>query len=180
VILGEQFRPGTFRDRKGNLMNARLFAVFALAVALASPAMAAEKKVATNAFPVPVPRYIAEAINEAAAEYDVDPNLIAAMAFRESRFDPAAISRAGAIGVMQLKPRTAKGLGVKDIYDARENVFGGTKYIASLLQRFGGDVELALAGYNAGPELVAKKGKTATQEAVEYVAAVKAMYRATL
>ena len=167
----------------------RLFAVSAVVVALAVPASASPKKaqpvtkpataaLAVNAFPVPVPQYIAKAINEASAEFNVDPNLIAAMAFRESRFDPQAVSHAGAIGVMQLKPRTAKGLGVKDIYDARENVFGGTKYIASLLDRFNGDIDLALAGYNAGPELVATKGKSATQEAVEYVAAVKAMYRA--
>lgn len=157
---------------------------------LATPAFAAEAKrtvartrtpeLAINAFPVPIPPYVAAAIREAASQYGVDPNLIAAMAFRESRFDANAVSRLGAIGVMQLKPRTAKGLGVKDIYDPRENVLGGTKYIASLLKRFNGDVELALAGYNAGPERVAKEGPRATREAIDYVAAVKSMYSLAL
>ena len=138
------------------------------------------KPLAVNAFPIPVPHYLAQIIGEASAKYRVDPNLIAAMAFRESRFDTNAVSRRGAQGVMQLMPRTARALGVSDSFDPRQNVEAGTKYLASLLQRFHGDVELSLAAYNAGPELVAKAGPGATQEAVEYVAAIKQFYRDAL
>jgi soluble lytic murein transglycosylase-like protein len=132
---------------------------------------------AAHAFPLPVPQYLASVITEASAKYGVDPNLIAAMAFRESRFDANAVSRRGAQGVMQLMPKTARALGVKDAFDARQNVFGGAKYLKYLLDRFDGDVTLTLAAYNAGPELVARVGPSATQEAVEYVAAVRAVLR---
>jgi soluble lytic murein transglycosylase-like protein len=161
-------------------MTHRALAVtfFAL-LATAAPAFA-QSRVVAHAFPVPVPQYLAATIDEAAAKYGVDANLIAAMAFRESRFDPKAVSRIGAQGVMQLMPRTARSLGVRDSFDPRENIFGATRYLASLLQRFHGDVDRSLAAYNAGPELVAKKGPAATQEAVEYVAAVKSFYRAAL
>jgi soluble lytic murein transglycosylase-like protein len=138
------------------------------------------KPLAAEAFPIPVPHYLAQIIGDAAAKYHVDPNLIAAMAFRESRFDANAVSHRGAQGIMQLMPRTARSLGVVDAFDARQNVFAGTKYIASLLERFHGDVDMSLAAYNAGPELVAKAGPSATREAVEYVAAIKQFYRDAL
>lgn len=165
-----------------------LFTLLAAMVAVPMSAEPAAKRtqpsvtaaLVPTAFPVPMPLYVAEAIREAAATYDVDPNLVASMAYRESRFDPNAVSRAGAVGVMQLKPRTARYLGVKDIYDARDNIFGGTKYLRELLDRFNGDVDLSLAAYNAGPEAVAKKGVTATREAIDYVAAVKSFYRGAL
>lgn len=123
-----------------------------------------------------MPQYLASIITEAASKFGVDPNLVAAMAFRESRFNPDAVSVRGAQGVMQLMPRTARSLGVADAFDARENVLGGTKYLRSLLDRFGGDLDRTLAAYNAGPELVAKVGPSATDEAVAYVAAVKSYY----
>jgi len=138
------------------------------------------KPLAADAFPLPVPHYLAQIIGDVAAKYHVDPNLIAAMAFRESRFNANAVSKRGAQGVMQLMPRTARSLGVTDAFDARQNIEGGTKYIASLLKRFNGDVEKSLAAYNAGPELVAKVGPGATQEAIEYVAAITQFYRDAL
>jgi len=135
---------------------------------------------AVNAFPIPVPAYLSQAIHDASSKYRVDPNLIAAVAFRESAFNSSAVSRRGAQGIMQLMPKTAHALGVDNAFDARQNVFGGTKYIASLLQRFGGNIELALAAYNAGPELVSKVGPSATPEAIAYVAAVKGYYTSAL
>jgi soluble lytic murein transglycosylase-like protein len=155
-----------------------------LALALSTLAIPASadpaRNLASNAFPLPVPHYLAQIIGEASAEYGVDANLIAAMAFRESRFDSRAVSSRGAQGVMQLMPRTARALGVRDAFDARQNVFGATKYLRTLLDRFHGDVELSLAAYNAGPELVAKAGPRATREAVDYVAAVKQFYLSAL
>jgi soluble lytic murein transglycosylase-like protein len=159
-------------------VRTRLFAFVVVAVALAAPLSAAP--LATSAFPVPVPHYLGEIINDAAAKYHVDPNLIAAMAFRESRFDAGAVSSRGAQGIMQLMPRTAAAMGVRNAFDPRDNVFGATRYLASLLQRFHGNVDLTLAAYNAGPELVAKVGPAATPEAVDYVAAVKSFYLAAL
>src|SRR5207253_11182541 len=106
--------------------------------------------------------------------------LIAAMAFRESQFNPRAVSPIGAEGIMQLMPRTARALGVQDSFDPQQNVLGGTKYLKSLLDRFHGDIDMTLAAYNAGPELVAKVGPAATQESVAYVAAIKSYYETAL
>ena len=127
-----------------------------------------------------MPQYLAKAISDAANTYGVDPNLVAAMAFQESRFNASAVSRIGAQGVMQLKPRTARALGVRDSFDARQNVFGGTKYLRQLLDRFQGDVDMALAAYNAGPERVQREGVRATEEAANYVSMVKSYYSAAL
>ena len=154
----------------------KLFVSVALAVSLTPVAHAAELN--ANAFPIPVPHYLAGIISDAAAKFRVDPNLVAAMAFRESRFDANAVSRIGAEGIMQLKPRTARSLGVQDSFDARQNVFGATKYLRTLLDRFHGNLDMTLAAYNAGPELVARAGPSATEEAVQYVAAVKSYYDA--
>jgi len=137
-------------------------------------------QLAANAFPAPVRQSIAGIITKAAQKYGVDPNLIAAMTFRESAFNPNAVSVRGAQGLLQLMPETAKALGVTNAFDPEQNIFGGTKYIASLLNRFHGNVDLALAAYNAGPELVAKVGPNATQEAIDYVAAIKGYYRAAI
>ena len=155
-------------------------ALFSLFLALPMAAADRAPQLATNAFPAAVPSYLAQIITDAAAQYHVDPNLVAAMAFKESRFNPNAVSWRGAQGVLQLMPKTAKWLGVTDSFDPKQNVFGGTKYIAQLLQRFNGNIEMAVAAYNAGPELVAKVGPNATPEAIQYVAAIKQFYRDAL
>src|SRR5712692_8974185 len=114
-----------------------------------------------SAFPIPVPQYLVGIINDAARKYNVDPNLIAAMAFRESRFDANAVSSRGAERIMQLMPKAARALGVRDAFDPQQNIFGGTKYVKTLLDRFHGDITMTLAAYNAGPELVAGVGDAA-------------------
>ncbi|HWP44008.1 MAG TPA: lytic transglycosylase domain-containing protein [Blastocatellia bacterium] len=89
-------------------------------------------------------------VYEAAAQHGLDPCLIFSVMRAESGFNRMAVSVKGASGLMQLMPATAARFGVRNIFDPRENIFGGTKYLRWLLDRFGGDVRLALAGYNAG------------------------------
>jgi soluble lytic murein transglycosylase-like protein len=87
-------------------------------------------------------------------EHNVDPALVKAIIMAESGYNPEAVSKVGARGLMQLMPRTADSLGVQDIFDPEENVSGGVKYLRQLLNEFGGEVKLALAAYNAGSRRV--------------------------
>lgn len=96
-------------------------------------------------------------IDKYAGQFGVDPSLVRAVVQAESNFNPQATSSAGAKGLMQLMDGTAKTLGVTDSFDPEQNIRGGVKFLKSLLQGFG-DVKLALAGYNAGPEAVRKYG----------------------
>ena len=97
-------------------------------------------------------------IARAANRYGVDPALVKAIICKESRFNPRAQSEAGARGLMQMMPDTARGLGVKDPFNPEQNVTAGTRYIGQLLKRYRGNERLALAAYNAGPGNVAKYG----------------------
>jgi hypothetical protein len=117
-----------------------------------------------------------EIIAEASAEYGVDPDLVRAVIRAESQFDPMAESGAGAKGLMQLMPILSKELGVQDPFNPRENIFGGVKYLSKLLDRYNGDVTLALAGYNAGPRNVARyKGVPPFKETRGYVKKISKM-----
>lgn len=115
---------------------------------------------------------------EAARTYGVDVNLLKAIAHTESNFNPNATSSAGAMGVMQLMPSTAKNLGIKDAYNARDNIMGGAKVISQHLSRYNGDVSLALAAYNAGSGNVKKYGGIPPfTETQNYVKKVLAYYK---
>ncbi len=96
------------------------------------------------------------AIESSAEKYGVDPLLVRSVMRAESSFQPFALSTSGAMGLMQLMPGTAKGLGVTDPYNIEQNIRGGTAYLSYQLEAFDGDVELALAAYNAGPNAVRK------------------------
>lgn len=99
-----------------------------------------------------------EYFKAAAKKYNVSESLLKAIAKAESDFDPGCVSSAGAMGVMQLMPETAKGLGVDDPYDPEQNIMGGAKCISLKLKEFKGDVRLALAAYNAGSGAVRRNG----------------------
>jgi len=127
------------------------------------------------------PEQIDALVGENAQAQDVDPALIKAIIANESGFNANATSNVGAQGLMQLMPGTAAGLGVTDAYDPAQNVAGGTKYIKGLLERFNGDVRLAVAAYNAGPGAVEKYGGippyAETQNYVQNVLSSYAKYR---
>lgn len=116
-------------------------------------------------------------IKEAAARYQVDPRLVAAVAQTESGGNQEAVSPAGAVGVMQLMPETAAGLGVNP-YDKRQNIEGGAKYLRQMMDTFGGDVQKAVAAYNAGPQAVKEyNGIPPYRETQDYVNKVLDIYR---
>jgi soluble lytic murein transglycosylase-like protein len=114
-------------------------------------------------------------VDTAAHAYGVKPNLIYAVIDAESHGDPAAISRAGAMGLMQLMPGTSSQYGVANAFDPQANVGGGVHYLRDLLHRYHGNVSFALAAYNAGPGLVdAVHGIPAIPETRSYVARITA------
>ena len=125
---------------------------------------------------VPQPLY-RDLVEAAAKRYSVDADLITSVIAVESNFDPKALSRKNARGLMQLLPETAARLGVQNIYDPQENIDAGTRYLRELLQTYNNDVVLALAAYNAGPERVQQYGRVPPfAETISYVRRVKRSY----
>jgi soluble lytic murein transglycosylase-like protein len=115
-------------------------------------------------------------IVEAAELYDLNPALIKAVMRTESSFDPFVVSPAGAQGLMQLMPALAEEMGVEDVFDPRQNIMGGARYLRQLLDETRGSVPLALASYNAGPRTVARyKGIPPFKETRSYVKKITAL-----
>jgi soluble lytic murein transglycosylase-like protein len=113
---------------------------------------------------------IADSIKHAARKYSLPEKLIESVIQAESNFRVDAVSPAGARGLMQLMPGTAKELGVNDPFDVRQNIDGGAGYLRQMMDRFGGDVKLALAAYNAGPGTVEKyDGNVPYRETKNYI-----------
>lgn len=118
-------------------------------------------------------------IEKYAAKNNLDPDFIKAVVKQESGFNPDAKSKCGAMGLMQLMPQTAKGLGVVDAFDPEQNIEGGVKYLKSMLNRFNNDPKLALAAYNAGPGAVQKYGDIPPyRETQNYVKNIMSSYEA--
>lgn len=116
-------------------------------------------------------------VSKVSEKYGVDDKLVKALIKQESGFNPDATSKAGAMGLMQLMPATAKHLGVKDAYNPLQNVEGGVKYLKSMLDKYNGNIILALAAYNAGPGAVDKySGVPPYQETKNYVKNILANY----
>lgn len=119
-------------------------------------------------------------IESAAREAQVQPQLVRAIIVVESAFNPKAVSRRGAVGLMQLLPETARHYGVANAFDPQQNILAGTRYLRDLIARYGNNLELVLAAYNAGTDAVERYGKRIPpySETRQYVPAVLSIYRA--
>jgi soluble lytic murein transglycosylase-like protein len=127
--------------------------------------------------PLPPGSSLEAIIQKASSRYGVDGGLIRAVIRAESGFNSKAVSSAGAQGLMQLMPSTARGLGVTDSFDPEQNVMAGTRFLKDMLQRYGGNVDQALAAYNWGPGNVDKHGTDRLpRETRTYLAKVKGYY----
>jgi hypothetical protein len=123
------------------------------------------------------PADIDNAIEQAAARHNVDPNLVRAVVKVESNFNPNAVSRKGAMGLMQLMPSTARQLKVNNPFDPAQNVDAGVRHLKQLLESYGGDVKLTLAAYNAGAGAVARSsGVPHYAETQNYVRRITNLY----
>ena len=150
------------------------------AIALLPPTknLKANVDVTTEYFAVPANQAYDEIIEEAAAKYGVDSNLIRAVMQAESAFHPYVVSRAGAGGLMQLMPDLADEMGVNNAFDPRDNIMGGVRYLKRLLDYHGGNIDLALASYNAGPGNVERYGGIPPfQETRNYIKTIKEILR---
>jgi len=172
------------RRRKRTLRGVLLgmFAMSVPASASRAPALriAPQGFVSTSEAFTALPATIAynETIAEAADLYRLDPNLIRAIILAESAFNPFAVSRAGAQGLMQLMPALAEELNVLDPFDPRQNIFGGARYLRQLLDLHKGNVNLAVASYNAGPGAVDRfNGIPPYRETRNYVKKVNAFMK---
>jgi soluble lytic murein transglycosylase-like protein len=123
------------------------------------------------------PQDVDAAIDQAAARHHVDPNLVRSVVKVESNFNPNAVSRKGAMGLMQLMPSTARSLNVSNPYDPQQNVDAGVRHLKRLLDSYGGDVRLSLAAYNAGSGAVARSaGVPNFRETQNYVRRITTLY----
>ncbi|HEY2546960.1 MAG TPA: lytic transglycosylase domain-containing protein [Candidatus Acidoferrum sp.] len=137
----------------------------------------AEDSFAPIPTPVSATAPFREIVKAAATHYSVDADLITSVIFAESNFDPKAISKKNARGLMQLLPETAARFGVQNIFDPQENIDAGTRYLRDLLQRYNNDMSLALAAYNAGPQRVQQFGRVPPYaETASYIRRVKRAY----
>jgi hypothetical protein len=117
-------------------------------------------------------------VDTIANTHGVDPGLVRAVMKTESNFNRWAVSKKGALGLMQLIPETGRRYGVRDFFDPQQNVDGGVRYLKFLLQKFNGNIDLSIAAYNAGENLVAKLGRIPPiPETTNYVRKVRAIYK---
>ena len=135
------------------------------------------KEVESSVSKISTREQIKSLVSRVAKKHGVDEKLVNALIKQESGFNPNAKSRVGAMGLMQLMPATAKGLGVNNPMDPEQNVEGGVKYLKSMLNRYNGNIILALAAYNAGPGAVDKyDGVPPYKETQNYVKSILASY----
>src|SRR5438309_2785729 len=131
-----------------------------------------------SALPPNGSEWIDKIVEQSAVEHSVDPNLVRAIIKVESNFNPRAVSRKGAIGLMQLMPRTARSLNLAHPFDPTENIEAGVRHLRQMMDNFGGDVRMSLAAYNAGATAVKQhNGIPPYRETQAYVRQITALYR---
>jgi soluble lytic murein transglycosylase-like protein len=169
-------------DRRRRTLRGLLFGMFAMAMPHHTGLSRSEGNkepqgvisVSEDYRPVPATIAYNDAIAEAAGRYGLDPILIRAIINAESAFNPFAVSNAGAQGLMQLMPDVAEELAVENPFDPRQNILGGSKYLRDLLDSHHGNIDLAVASYNAGPAAVKRyRGVPPYRETRNYVKTVK-------
>ena len=148
------------------------------AVAADAKAKAAQTAADAGILPGSInPDVLHQMVQETAQKHDVDPALVSAVISTESNWNTSALSRKGAQGLMQLVPETAQKLGVFNVWDPQQNIDGGVRYLHILLNRYNGDLPMALAAYNAGPSVVDRWGGVPNfPETREYVRKVTHSY----
>ena len=172
----EPRRAAAWRRRtRGVLATAGVLALAGALVAEAqTPAQRTTKRPSSSeASSCPLPTAFRQAFASAARETDLEVSLLVAVAYEESALDPDARSRSGAQGLLKLMPATARELEA-DAKVPSENIRAGARYLRRMLARFDGDLDLALAAYNAGPAAVSRSGAAPSLETVAYVLNVKA------
>jgi soluble lytic murein transglycosylase-like protein len=147
-------------------------------VKYSAPAGYSDKLAVTPGYPHAPNRY-GRLVAKAAREQKLDRALLQAVIAAESGYDPYAISRKGAVGLMQLRPETARRYGVRNLYDPAENIRGGAQYLRDLMRRFNNDLSLTLAAYNAGEDAIVRYGNRVPpyRETLEYVPRVMDLYQ---
>jgi hypothetical protein len=171
VVLGMACLTASVTPGRGHVDAA----VRTVALPIVPAARAKEPEMTARLLPSMNSRFDVD-IEDAAARHDVSRELIRAVIQVESGFDRLAVSADGAAGLMQLMPDTARRFGVVDRFDARQNIFGGTRYLRALLDQYGGDISLTAAAYNAGENSVARyNGIPPYRETWDYVARVNAL-----
>lgn len=161
---GVKVKFGDLLTKPATSVNAQIYSNTAAAVSSEKPEYTTKSK-------------IKELISRVSQKHGVDEKLVNALVNQESGFNPAAKSKVGAMGLMQLMPATAKGLGVTNPMDPEQNVEGGVKYLKSMLDKYNGNIILALAAYNAGPGAVDKyDGVPPYKETQNYVKSILSSY----
>jgi soluble lytic murein transglycosylase-like protein len=125
-----------------------------------------------------VPATLGSLVDTISTNHGVDPALVRAVIKTESNFNRFAVSNKGALGLMQLIPSTGRRYGVRDFFDPQQNIDGGVRHLKFLLEKFNGNLDLSLAAYNAGENLVERLGRIPSiPETTQYVRKIRAIYK---
>jgi len=176
-ILGFQPTAANAEDKIQAFVNSYGKVVFTNLVdnAPAAPSPAAQT---TDGLAGQMPAWLNTMIDAISANHQVDPALVRAVMKTESNFNRWAVSNKGALGLMQLIPSTGRRYGVRDFFDPQQNIDGGVRYLKFLLEKFKGNLDLSLAAYNAGENLVERLGRIPPiAETANYVQRVRAIYK---
>jgi soluble lytic murein transglycosylase-like protein len=177
VLMGMTAASSIAQDNIQAFVNSSGKLVFTNLVQTASPSPDPAAK-ATDLVAAKVPTSLQMLVDTISQNHGVDPRLVRAVIKTESNFNRWAVSSKGALGLMQLIPSTGRRYGVRDFFDPQQNVDGGVRYLKFLLEKFKGNIDLSLAAYNAGENLVERLGRIPSiPETTDYVRKVRANYR---